>query len=108
MACKLILGNDYTTLENASKQLRILSFGETMLIHKAKITYKIANNVATIYLTDLFQMRGNANNLNNTQLKLRSMFNRNFFLYLNLRLIYLKTVFFSILMLLFGIIFHCW
>ena len=74
-ACKLILGNDYTTLENACKQLRILSFEETMFIHKVKIIYKIANNVAPIYLTDLFPMRGNANNLNNTQLK---MSNRNF------------------------------
>ena len=77
-ACKLILGNDYTTLENARKQLHILSFEETMFIHKAKIMYKIPNNVAPIYLIDLFQMRGNANNLNNTQLKLRSMSNRNF------------------------------
>ena len=49
-----------------------------MFIHKAKIMYKIANNVAPIYLTDLFQMRGSANNLNNAQLKLRSMSNRNF------------------------------
>ena len=77
-ACKLILANDYTTLENARKQLHILSFEETMFIHKAKIMYKIANNVAPIYLIDLFQIRGNANNLNNTQLKLRSMSNRNF------------------------------
>ena len=60
------------------KQLRNLSFEETMFIHKAKIMYKIANNVAPIYLTDLFQMRDSANNLNNIQLKLRSMSNRNF------------------------------
>ena len=58
IVCKLILGNDYTTLENARKQLHILSFEETMFIHKAKILYKIANNVAPIYLIDLFQMRG--------------------------------------------------
>ena len=49
-----------------------------MFIHKAKNVYKIANNVAPIYLTDLFQMRGNENNLNNTQLKLRSMSNKTF------------------------------
>ena len=67
--CKLILGNDYATLENAPKQLDILSFEETMFIHKAKLMYKIANNVAPVDLTDLFQMRGNANNLNNTLLK---------------------------------------
>ena len=77
-ACKLILGNDYTTLENARKQIHILSFGETMFIHKAKIMYKIANNVAPNHLTDLFQMRGNANNWNTAQLKLQSMSNRNF------------------------------
>ena len=64
--CKLILGNDYTTLDNARKQLHILSFEETMFIHKAKIMYKIANNVAPIYLTDLFQMRGNEIKLNNS------------------------------------------
>ena len=49
-----------------------------MFIHKAKIMYKIAYNVAPIYLTDLFQVRGNANNLNNAQLTLRSMSNRTF------------------------------
>ena len=76
--CNLILGNDYITLENARKQLHILSFEETMFIHKAKIMCKIANNVAPIYLTDLFKMRGNANNLNNAPLKLQSMPNRNF------------------------------
>ena len=40
--------------------------------------YQTANNIAPIYLTDLFQKRGNVNNLNNTQLKLQSMANRNF------------------------------
>ena len=39
--------------------------------------YKIANNVAPIHLTDLFQMRGNAKKLNDAQLKLRSMSNKN-------------------------------
>ena len=66
--------------------------------------YKIANNVAPIYLIDLFQMRGNANNLNNTQLKLRSMSNRNFLI--PKPKIKLKTVF-PIPVLLFGIAFHC-
>ena len=56
-ACKLILWNDYTTLDAARKQLRILSFEETVFIHKAKVMYKIATNAATIYLTELFQMR---------------------------------------------------
>ena len=51
-ACKLILGNGYTTLDAACKQLRILSFEETVFIHKAKVMYKIANNAAPIYLTE--------------------------------------------------------
>ena len=77
-ACKLILGNDYTTLDAARKQLRMLSFEETIFIHKAKVMYKIASNTAPIYLTDLFQMRGNESNLNNSQVNLRSTSNKNF------------------------------
>ena len=45
---KLILGNDYKTLDAARKQLRILSFEETIFLHKAKAMYKIYNNTATI------------------------------------------------------------
>ena len=104
-ACKLILENYYTILENARKQLHTLSYEEIMFIHKANVIYKIANNVAPIYLTDLFQMRGNANNLNNTQLKLRSMSNRNF-LIPKLKINLFKTAF-PMLVLLFGITFHC-
>ena len=77
-ACKLILGNDYTTLDAARKQLRMLSFEETIFIHKAKVMYKIASNTAPIYLTDLFQMRGNESKLNNSQVNLRSTSNKNF------------------------------
>ena len=64
-AYKLILETDYTTFENARKHLHILSFEETMFIHKARIMCEIANSVAPIYITDLFQMIGSANNLNN-------------------------------------------
>ena len=76
-ACKLFLGNDYTTLDVARKQLPILSFEETV-IHKAKVMYKKANNAAPIYLTELFQMRGNGSYLNNSHLNLRSTSNENF------------------------------
>ena len=77
-ACKLILGKDYTTLDEARNQLDILSFEETIFIHKAKVMFKIATNAAPIYLTDLFQMRGDMQNLNSSQLNLRSTANRNF------------------------------
>ena len=77
--CKFILGNDYTTLDVARKQLRVLSFEETVFIHKAKVMYKIANKTAPIYLTDLFQMRGNDSSyLNNSHLNLQSTSNKNF------------------------------
>ena len=74
-ACKLILGKDYTTLEEARNQLDILSFEETIFFHKAKVMFKIATNAAPIYLTDLFQMRGDMQNLNSSQF-LRSTSNR--------------------------------
>ena len=38
-ACKLILGKDYTTPEAALNELQILSFDETVFLHKAKIMY---------------------------------------------------------------------
>ena len=70
-ACKLILGKDYTTLDAARKELHILSFDETVFLHKAKTMYKIANNAAPIYLTDFFQLRSNETNLNYSQLNLQ-------------------------------------
>ena len=63
-ACKLILGKDYTTLVDARNQLDILSFEESIFFNKAKVMFKIATNAAPIYLTDLFQMRGDMQNLN--------------------------------------------
>ena len=75
-ACKLIPRNDYTTLDAVRKQLRILSFGETVFIHKAKVMYKITNNASPIYLTVLFQMRGYDSYLNNSHLNLRSTLER--------------------------------
>ena len=77
-ACKLILGNDYTTQDAARKQFSILSFEETVFIHKAKVMYELANKTAPIYLTDLFQMRGNGSYLNNSHLNFWSTSNKNF------------------------------
>ena len=62
----------------SSKQLRILLLEETVFIHKATVMYKIANNAAPIYLTELFQMRGNDSYLNNSHLNLRSTSNKSF------------------------------
>ena len=51
-------------LEAALNELQIVSFGETVFLHKAKTMYKIANNAAPIYLTDLFKLRSNESNVN--------------------------------------------
>ena len=40
--------------------------------------YKIANNAAPVYLTDLFQFRSNESNVNYSQLNLRSTSNGNY------------------------------
>lgn len=73
-ACKCILGNEYTRLDEARDRLKILSFDETVFLQKAKIMFKIANNIAPEYLADLFQMR----NVNDSCSILRSVTHRNF------------------------------
>ena len=54
-SCKLIPGNYYTTIDAARKQLGMLSYEESIFVHKAKVMYKLANNTAPIYLTDLLK-----------------------------------------------------
>ena len=51
--------------------LDILSFDQTVFLNKAKILYKIYNNLAPTYLKELFQMRDV--NLDNTASNLRSV-----------------------------------
>ena len=38
-ACKLILGTDYISLEDARRQLNILSFEELVFVNKAKVMF---------------------------------------------------------------------
>ena len=74
-ACKLILMSEYTHLEESCDRLKILSFDEIVFLNKAKIMYKIANNIAPMYLINLFQRR---NASDDTISNLRSVANRNF------------------------------
>ena len=74
-ACKIILGSEYPHLKEARNHLKILSFDESVFLHKAKILYKIANNIAPSYLIDLFQMRKISDD---TTSSLRSVANKNF------------------------------
>ena len=54
--------------------MKMLSFDETIFLQKAKVMYKIVNNIAPEYLTDLFLLR----NANDTGSNLRSVANKNF------------------------------
>ena len=76
-ACKLILGDEYTSthLDEARDNLKILSFDEIVFLNKAKIMYKVANNIAPSYLINLFQMRSASDD---TITSLRSVTNKNF------------------------------
>ena len=67
--------SEYTHLEESCDRQKILSFDEIVFLNKAKIMYKIANNIVPIYIMNLFQMR---NSLDDTISNLRSVANRNF------------------------------
>lgn len=77
-ACKLILSHEYTEFQEALERLDILSFDQSVFLNKAKIMYKVYNNIAPIYLHELFQMRDV--NLNNTASNLRSVAHKNYLL----------------------------
>ena len=56
-ACKFILSQEYNGLQEALKRLNILSCDKIVFLNKAKILYKVRNNLAPSYLQELFQMR---------------------------------------------------
>ena len=77
-ACKLILSQDYTDIQEALKRLNILSFDQDIFLNKAKLMYKVYNNIAPVYLHEFFQMRDI--NLDNTASNLRSVAHKNYLL----------------------------
>ena len=77
-ACKLILSQDYTDIQEALKRLNILSFDQAIFLNKVKLMYKVYNNIAPVYLHELFQMRDI--NLDNTASNLRSVAQKNYLL----------------------------
>ena len=77
-ACKLILSQDYIDSQEALKRLSILSFDQVIFLNKAKLMYKVYNNIALVYLHELFQMRDI--NLDNTTSNLRSVAHKNYLL----------------------------
>ena len=76
--CKLILSEDYTDIQEALKRLNILSFDQVIFLNKAKLMYKLYNNIAPVYLHELFQMRDIK--LHKTTSNLRSVAHKNYLL----------------------------
>ena len=77
-SCKLILGQEYNGLIEALERLNMLSFDQSIFLSKAKLMYKIQNNLAPAYLNEMFLMRDIT--LNNTASNLRSVTNKNLLL----------------------------
>ena len=74
-ACKIVLGSEYTHLEEDRNHLKILSFDESLFLNTVKMMYQIANNIAPSYLIDLFQMRKISDDATSS---LHSVANKNF------------------------------
>ena len=53
-ACKLILGRDYISLEDARRQLNMLSFEELVFVSKAIVMFKVTQGISPIYITEMF------------------------------------------------------
>ena len=77
-ACKLILSQEYNGLQEALKRFDILCFDQIVFLNKAKIMYKVRNNLAPSYLQELLQMRDV--NLNNIASNFRSVRQMNYIL----------------------------
>ena len=77
-ACKLILLNDYNSLNESLEQLDILSFDQGVFFNKTKIMYKTYDFLAPSYLHEIIQMR--AVNLETTLSNLRSVANKHYVL----------------------------
>ena len=73
-AFKTILGNEYTDFEGDKTVLNVQSFEESLFLNKAKIMYRVVNNMIPSYVCDMFQRRSDS--IINTTL--RSVSNENF------------------------------
>ena len=74
-ACKIILGKDYTSPDDARRQLNMLSFEKLVFINKAKVMFKVTHGLSPIYITEMFQIKDSNNNETMT---LRSDSNKKF------------------------------
>ena len=55
---ELILGSDYISLEDARRQLNMLSSEEIVLINKGKVRFKVTRGISPVYIAEMFQIKG--------------------------------------------------
>ena len=58
IACKLIFGTDYISLEDARRQLNMVSFDELVFPNKAKSMFKVTRGISPICIAEMFQIKG--------------------------------------------------
>ena len=54
-ACKSIVAQDYTDIQEALERLNILSFDQIIYLNEAKLMNKVYNNLAPVYLHEMFK-----------------------------------------------------
>ena len=53
-ACRIILGEQYTTLSDALKQINSLNIEQRICLQKAKFMYRVSNKSVPSYIIDMF------------------------------------------------------
>ena len=53
--CKSIVAQDYTDIQEALERLNILSFDQIIFLNEAKLMNKVYNNLAPVYLHEMFK-----------------------------------------------------
>jgi hypothetical protein len=56
-ACRIILGDQYITFNEAMKQINILSIQSRIFLQKAKFMYRVSRKSTPSYITNMFQSR---------------------------------------------------
>ena len=54
-ACRIILGHEYTTFEDAMLRINALTINQRIFLQKAKFMYRVFNSHTPPYIKDLFQ-----------------------------------------------------
>ena len=53
--CKSIVAQDYKDIQEALERLHILSFDQIIFLNEAKLMNKVYNNLAPVYLHEMFK-----------------------------------------------------